>query len=243
MATNEAAVEGRLELFATVCSDLEVEATSSVRSDIFDDVLKVQEGQLACATDSELTERRTRSLQSDWLELEAAIITADLGLDLLLRPADLAHLSNSLLLAGGRRWGRVFGDSGVHWRLAAPGRLCIGLLRGRFSRLPSFIARRLLRHLRRPAILVHIVHELKSGDQSCQVGMCANDDSLQLVMLFHREVHALFPGSQVLHGVSQCAQRFRDTFHGVFHPRSEGVLVYGRGGGLWLGRVVRGCLM
>ena len=102
VATNEAAVEGRLELLATVCSDLDVEAISSVRSDIFDDGLEVREGQLACETDSKLTERRTWSLRGDWLELKAAIIRTDLGLDLLLRPSDLAHLSDSLLLTGSR---------------------------------------------------------------------------------------------------------------------------------------------
>ena len=101
LAAGEAAIEGRLELLAAICSDLDVESASSVRSDVFDDALEVREGQRAGKTDSKLTERRARSPQGDWLQLEAAVITADLGLDLLLRPSERAHLGDSLLLLGG----------------------------------------------------------------------------------------------------------------------------------------------
>ena len=240
LATGEAAIEGRLELLAAICSDLDVESASSDRSDVFDDALEVREGQRAGETDSKLTERRARSPQGDWLQLEAAIITADLGLDLLLRPSERAHLGDSLLLLGGRWCDPGFRDSGLRWCRAAPGYLCVGLLRGRFSLCPSFIACRFQRHLRRPAILVHIVHQLEGGDQSCQVGVCARNDSLQLVMLFRREGRALFPGNQVLQGVTQCTEGLRDASHGVFHPGSEGVRVCGRGWSLLLCRDVRG---
>ena len=240
LAAGEAAIEGRLELLAAICSDLDVESASSVRSDVFDDVLEVREGQRAGETDSELAERRARSPQGDWLQLEAAVITAELCLDLLLRPSERAHLGDSLLLLGGQWCGPRFGGSGIRWLHAAPGHLCVGLLRGRFSWCPSFIGGRFQRHLRRHAILIHIVHQLEGGDQSCQVGVCARNDSLQLVMLFRRECRALFPGGQALQGVSQCTKGLRDASHGVFHPGSEGVRVCGRGWSLLLCRDVRG---
>ena len=240
LVTGEAAIEGRLKFLAAICSDLDVESASSVRSDVFYDILEVREGQRAGKTDSKLAERRARSPQGDWLQLEAAVITADLGLDLLLRPPERTHLVDSLLLLGGRWCNPGFGGSGIRWLHAAPGHLCVGLLRGRFSSCPPFIGGRFQRHLRRPAILIHIVHQLESGDQSCQVGVCARDGSLQLVMLFRREDRALFPGGQVLQGVSQSTEGLRDTSHGVFHPRSEGVRVCGRGWSLLWCRDVRG---
>ena len=240
LATSKATIEGHLELLAAFLSDLDVVSASSVRSDVFDDALEVREGQRAGKRDSELAERRARSLQGDWLQLEAAIITADLRLDLLLRPSERAPLGNSLLLLGGQWCGPVFGGTGVRWCHAAPGHLCVGLLRDRFSSCPSFIGGRFQRHLRRPAILIHIIHQLEGGDQSCQVCVCARNGSLQLVMLFRREGRALFPGSQVLQGVSQSTEGLRDASHGVFHPGSEGVRVCGRGWSLLLCRDVRG---
>ena len=54
-----------------------------IGADVFNVFLQVLDLELSLQTDSELAEGRSLSLQLNWAELKAALITADLGFELL----------------------------------------------------------------------------------------------------------------------------------------------------------------